>query len=271
MTGPFGLPPNVAYATAGIYAVLVLATLLVALLRWRNPELGAISPTVFIPIAEETGLIIQIGEWVIRESCVQIQRWNRAGLTSPRLTAPGSPRRADRVSLTASGSPREVDRSQRPSRRRRPAPATQRAAVFNAAPPGSPGTSSTIGASRTMSASACTRIMRDTSSAGTGRRRVEQDRRVALDGGAPWSLSHRGGDHPSASARTCHPDRPVHMVSDERNPRPWPRWSKQISRPSRARRSVNAAITGSLWNCSSCDTNVLIRTTSAPPPAPRTS
>ena len=37
MTGPFGLPPNVAYATAGIYAVLVLATLLVALLRWRNP------------------------------------------------------------------------------------------------------------------------------------------------------------------------------------------------------------------------------------------
>ncbi|HVF35196.1 MAG TPA: EAL domain-containing protein [Candidatus Saccharimonadia bacterium] len=56
-----------------------------ALLRWKNPELGAISPVVFIPIAEETGLIIQIGEWVIREACVQMQRWARSGLTAPRV------------------------------------------------------------------------------------------------------------------------------------------------------------------------------------------
>ncbi len=56
-----------------------------ALLRWRNPELGPISPATFIPIAEETGLIIQIGEWVLREACVQVQRWARAGLVAPRV------------------------------------------------------------------------------------------------------------------------------------------------------------------------------------------
>jgi EAL domain-containing protein (putative c-di-GMP-specific phosphodiesterase class I) len=56
-----------------------------ALLRWRNPELGPISPAVFIPIAEETGLIIQIGEWVIREACTQLVRWGKAGLQAPRV------------------------------------------------------------------------------------------------------------------------------------------------------------------------------------------
>ncbi|HET7776532.1 MAG TPA: EAL domain-containing protein, partial [Azospira sp.] len=46
-----------------------------ALLRWRNPELGMISPIQFIPIAEATGLILPIGEWVLRQSCLQAQRW----------------------------------------------------------------------------------------------------------------------------------------------------------------------------------------------------
>jgi diguanylate cyclase (GGDEF)-like protein/PAS domain S-box-containing protein len=47
-----------------------------ALVRWKHPERGLISPIDFIPVAEETGLIVQIGEWVLRESCLQMQRWH---------------------------------------------------------------------------------------------------------------------------------------------------------------------------------------------------
>lgn len=46
-----------------------------ALLRWNHPELGAVSPNEFIPVAEETELIVPIGEWVLRESCMQWARW----------------------------------------------------------------------------------------------------------------------------------------------------------------------------------------------------
>jgi diguanylate cyclase (GGDEF)-like protein/PAS domain S-box-containing protein len=46
-----------------------------ALVRWRHPEHGFISPVDFIPVAEETGMIIQIGEYVLREACRQMQRW----------------------------------------------------------------------------------------------------------------------------------------------------------------------------------------------------
>lgn len=51
-----------------------------ALLRWHNPELGEIVPTVFIPLAEETGQIVPIGEWVLRESLMALKRWRHAGL-----------------------------------------------------------------------------------------------------------------------------------------------------------------------------------------------
>jgi diguanylate cyclase (GGDEF)-like protein len=73
-----------------------------SLLRWNHPELGMIPPGKFISLAEETGLIVPIGAWVIRTACAQTQAWQRAGLGRLRVAVNLSARQFAQKNLAGS-------------------------------------------------------------------------------------------------------------------------------------------------------------------------
>ena len=71
-----------------------------ALIRWRHPQRGLISPATFIPIAEQTGLIEHIGEWVLRTACAQQRAWLSSGLPPFRIAVNLSVRQLRQADLT---------------------------------------------------------------------------------------------------------------------------------------------------------------------------
>jgi predicted signal transduction protein with EAL and GGDEF domain len=71
-----------------------------ALLRWQNPQLGSVPPAQFIPIAEETGMIVPIGRWVLRTACEQNMAWQEQGLPPVRMSVNLSMRQIGDEGLT---------------------------------------------------------------------------------------------------------------------------------------------------------------------------
>jgi diguanylate cyclase (GGDEF)-like protein len=72
-----------------------------ALLRWQDPEQGLVMPASFIPAAEDTGLIIPLGEWVLEESCAQLRAWQKQGITGLHMAVNVSTRQVEGRRLIA--------------------------------------------------------------------------------------------------------------------------------------------------------------------------
>jgi len=70
-----------------------------ALIRWRHPVKGLVPPLQFIPLAEETGLIVPIGQWVLRTACAQTKAWQAGGLSPLRIAVNLSARQFSQDSL----------------------------------------------------------------------------------------------------------------------------------------------------------------------------
>lgn len=70
-----------------------------ALVRWHHPELGLVPPVKFIPLAEDTGFINQLGKWVLFEACRQMVRWDDAGLFVPKIAVNLSVKQFERGSI----------------------------------------------------------------------------------------------------------------------------------------------------------------------------
>jgi EAL domain-containing protein (putative c-di-GMP-specific phosphodiesterase class I) len=86
--------PQVALATGRI-------TRLEALIRWNRPGSGVVEPKDFIPLAEEIGTIVPMGEWVLRTACTQLRDWRARGFTSLGIAVNLSPRQFQHERLTA--------------------------------------------------------------------------------------------------------------------------------------------------------------------------
>ncbi|MGH7205433.1 MAG: putative bifunctional diguanylate cyclase/phosphodiesterase [Nitrospiraceae bacterium] len=84
--------PQVELATGRIVGLEALA-------RWKHPDLGLVSPTQFISIAEETGLIVPLGDWMLRKTCTQVNAWHDGALPTVKLTVNLSARQLKQPNL----------------------------------------------------------------------------------------------------------------------------------------------------------------------------